>query len=101
MATGIIKTVSAYDFERAFVDYGRKDQFTYDGKLALYEYLTELSDDMGEPIELDVIGLCVDFTEYANLEEYSEQYGHEYKSWNEIDGVVIGVGIQGAIVQNH
>ena len=101
MLTGIIKTVSAYDFERAFADYGRKDQFTYEGKLALYEHLCELSDDMGAPIELDVIALCCEFTEYENLEEYSEQYGHEYGSWREIDGVVIGVGLQGAIVQSQ
>ena len=32
-------TVSSYDFERAFVDAGRKDQFSYEGRAVLFAYL--------------------------------------------------------------
>ncbi len=35
----MIKNISMYDFERAFVDMNRADQFTYEGKKALFEYL--------------------------------------------------------------
>lgn len=48
-------------FEQA----GRKEQFSYAGLRALFEYLESLEDDTGQPIELDVIALCCDFTECA------------------------------------
>lgn len=59
----IIQTVNAYDFERAFIQAGRKDQFSYEGLRALFDYLDEVSDDVGAPYELDVISICCDWTE--------------------------------------
>jgi hypothetical protein len=56
-------TVSRYDFERAFVDAGRKDQFSYEGLNALFEYLEQYEEDTGQEIELDVIALCCDYYE--------------------------------------
>lgn len=56
-------TVSFYDFERAFVDAGRKDQFSYEGLKALFEYLEDYEEQTGEEIELDVIALCCDYNE--------------------------------------
>lgn len=56
-------TVSFYDFERAFADAGRKDQFSYEGKKALFEYLEQYEEDTGEELELDVIALCCDYYE--------------------------------------
>jgi hypothetical protein len=56
-------TVSLYDFERAFVDAGRKDQFSYEGLGVLFEYLEQYEEDTGEELELDVIALCCDFYE--------------------------------------
>lgn len=56
-------TVSRYDFERAFVDAGRKDQFSYEGLNALFDYLEDYEDSTGEEIELDVIALCCDYYE--------------------------------------
>jgi uroporphyrinogen-III decarboxylase len=57
-------TVSRYDFERAFVDAGRKDQFSYEGLNALFDYLEDYEDSTGEEIELDVIALCCDYAEH-------------------------------------
>jgi hypothetical protein len=56
-------TVSRYDFERAFVDADRKDNFTYEGLAVLFDYLEELEASTGEEIELDVIALCCEYTE--------------------------------------
>lgn len=59
----IVQTVNLYQFRQAFVDAGRKEQFSYEGLEFLYDYLENLSDDIGEPIELDVIALCCDYAE--------------------------------------
>lgn len=56
-------TVSLYDFERAFADAGRKDQFSYEGLKALFEYLEDYEEQTGEEIEMDVIALCCDYYE--------------------------------------
>jgi hypothetical protein len=56
-------TVSMYDFERAFVDAGRKDQFTYEGLRLLFEYFEEYEESTGEEVELDVIALCCEYSE--------------------------------------
>lgn len=69
----IIKTVNEYDFINEFKSYGRED-FTHAGLLALYEYLEDYSKDTDEPVELDVIALCCDFTEYENFEEIQKDY---------------------------
>ena len=69
----IVKTVNSYDFERAFVDAGRGDNFSYEGKQILFDYLENLSEEMGEPIELDVIALCCDYSEMS-LEDLLNYY---------------------------
>jgi hypothetical protein len=56
-------TVSRYDFERAFVDADRKDNFTYEGLAVLFDYLEELEASTGEEIELDVIAICCEYNE--------------------------------------
>lgn len=58
----------------AFRNYDRYDNFSYYGHIALYEYLTELGDDCENEMELDVIAICCDFTEYRNLQEIQENY---------------------------
>lgn len=50
-------------FRTAFKDMNRGEQFTYDGLTLLFNYLDQLSDDIGEPIEMDVIGFCCDYVE--------------------------------------
>jgi hypothetical protein len=57
-----------YEFERM----GRGNQFTRSGLLGLWEQLEEYEDAMGEAIELDVIALCCEFTEYEDLTEAIE-----------------------------
>jgi hypothetical protein len=66
-------TVSKYDFERAFVTAGRKDQFSYEGLAVLFDYLEELEASTGQELELDVIELCCDYYE-SSTEEIVENY---------------------------
>jgi hypothetical protein len=67
-------TVSIYDFRDAFQRMGRGQQFSYDGLQVLFDYLEDYEAGSGEEVELDVIGLCCDFSE--NDPEYiAEQYG--------------------------
>lgn len=66
-------TVSSYDFERAFVDAGRQDQFSYEGRDVLFAYLEEYEASTGQEIELDVVALCCDYYE-ATTEEIILNY---------------------------
>ena len=59
----IIQTVGLNDFQDAFRSYGRHEQFSYAAQYALFEYLEEMSEDCDVPYELDVIGLCCEFSE--------------------------------------
>ena len=81
----LVKQVSFYDFLEEFEKYGRENHFSYEGKKALYNYLDELSEDLGEPIELDVIGICCDFTEYEDLEEFNNNYGHDIENLEDLE----------------
>jgi hypothetical protein len=100
----MITTVNIHDFREAFRT-TRPDNFSYDGLAALFDYLEELSDDMGEHIELDVISLCCYWTEYESLAEYQERYGAaDYPSMEDIEDntVVIYIdGTDGFIASDH
>lgn len=66
----IVQSINpVYQFEAAFKEAGRSEQFSWDGFKALFDYLNNLSDDIGQPIEFDVIALCCDYTEdsYSNI----------------------------------
>ncbi len=81
----MITTINEYDFTTAFHKMGRGDNFTYKGLNALYDYLDMLGDDIGEPIELDVIALCCEYNEYEDLEEFQGVYGDDYQSIEDIE----------------
>ena len=68
------QSVNLYKFERAFVDANRAEQFTYEGKKALFNYLENVEEDTEQEIELDVIALCCEYTEYESVEEYTNEY---------------------------
>jgi len=57
-----------------------KDNFSYYGKQALYDYLEELEADTGEEIELDAVALCCDYAEYATALEATENYSFKAES---------------------
>ena len=73
-ATGIIKKVNLSEFRRAFADYNRADNFSYEGLTALFNWLEELAEDTDTPYVLDVIAICCEFTEYKDLAEVQATY---------------------------
>lgn len=48
--------------------------WSYAGALALAEYLEELEEDTGEEIELDVIVIRCDFSEYESFQSFLTDY---------------------------
>ena len=68
-------TVDFSMFADAFRRMGREDQFSREALEALFNYLEDYEQDTGEDIELDVIGLCSDFTEYGTAVEAAADYG--------------------------
>ena len=69
----IVQTVDLYQFREAFRRMNRQNQFGYEGLEVLFDYLDNLSDDIGEPIELDVIALCCEYYE-SSIDELIENY---------------------------
>mgnify|MGYP003151881747 CR=1 FL=1 len=65
--------VSKLDFVNAFKKL-RPDNFSYEGLIALYNYIENLEQDTGEEEKLDVIMFCCSYSEYKDLEEYKQNY---------------------------
>ena len=75
-------TVSRYDFERAFVDAGRKENFSYEGLGLLFDYLEEYEDSTGQEIELDVIALCCEYSE-DSIKDIARNYRIDLEGMDE------------------
>ena len=83
------RTINEHDFVDAFQGTDYQNQFSYEGKVALYEYLTELEDSSGFEMELDVIAICCEYIEYDDFEQFLEDYEDYAKEHNikEIDDI--------------
>ena len=96
----IKQTVSFTDFYDAFQAI-RPDNFSYAGLEVLYDYLWQLSEDIGEDIELDVISLCGEFTEYDEEQARREfGIGPDVENWQDEVPDAIASGGDFVIVQN-
>ena len=69
----IIQTVDFYSFRQAFYNYERQDQFSSAALHEIFDYLDQVSDDIGENIELDVVAICCDFQELG-VEDFVKEY---------------------------
>lgn len=69
------QSVTFSDFVDAFRVMDRRDQFSYDGLRALFDYIEEYEDSTGESIELDVIALCCEYSEYGSAVECATEFG--------------------------
>ena len=78
------RNITVYDFINEFEEMGREDNFSYEGKKALFEYLEEYEEDTGAEIELDIIALCCEYTEYEDIEEFNKEYGKECEDIDDI-----------------
>jgi len=95
-------TVSQTDFVDAFTKM-RPSNFSYEGLIALYDYLENFEEDTDKEIELDVIAFCCDYSEWDNLEEYKKSYS-SINSIKDIKDVTTFIPIfktDRFITQNH
>lgn len=90
----MIKTITFCDFCDSFSD-SYKDNFTYNGKRALFDYLEQYEEDTGTQIELDTVALCCEYTEYADIEEYNQQYATPVTSIEDIQDYTTVIPIEG------
>jgi hypothetical protein len=63
-------TINLNDFRDAFRTVIQEEHFSYEGLETLYEMLTSYEEDSDTEIELCVISLCCDYTEYNSLKEF-------------------------------
>ena len=51
-----------------------KNNFSYEGLKALYDYLENYEEETGQKIEFDPVALCCEYSEYDNLQSVIENY---------------------------
>jgi len=67
------RNINFCEFCDAFRDMGRNEQFSYEGKRVLFDYLEEMESATGEDMELDVIAICCEFSE-DSPEDIADMY---------------------------
>ena len=69
------ETITKYQFRNWFRSSDNyKNNFSYDGLGALFDYIEELENDIGEDIEFDPVALCCEYSEYESFEELQDDY---------------------------
>ena len=90
----VAKELCESEFIDMFADANRKDEFSYYGKKALYEYYENYSDDINEPFYVNVIDICMNWYECTTKAQTIQEYGYlvdvielekEFRDDNNID----------------
>lgn len=68
----IYTEVTESAFVRAFADAGRGYNFSVGARRALYDWYREYATTLGEPVELDVVAVCVEWMELDRNEIVAE-----------------------------
>lgn len=85
----LIQTLQASDLYNLACNMDRGHNFGFNGWNAIGEYLEELSDDTGEDYEVDIVGICCDYSMSESVDDFWNEYG-KYSSidpeeWEEMD----------------
>ena len=60
-----------------------KDNFSYSGAKALFEYLEDYTEQTGEAMDFDPVAWCCEFSEYKDLDNFNLQhFGKEFAKDN-------------------
>ena len=82
-------TVSRFDFQDAFLrSETYKNNFSYKGLNALFDYLEQCEEETGEEIDFDMVAICCDYSEFESATEAVEQYNgavEENKAFDDED----------------
>lgn len=68
------QTITVSHFDDAFINMNREDNFSYEGRHALYDWIVDLDEQLETETELDVIALCCEFTEYDSFADIQANY---------------------------
>ena len=66
-------TVTEDNFRNTFLMSDYKNNFSYDGLTALYDYFSELEAGTGQTIEFDLVGIACEYSELT-IEELRDKY---------------------------
>jgi len=69
------------DYKRVSTTENPNGNFTYKGLRALFNYLDDTYEEEN-PLKLDVIALCCEFSEYKNRTEFLNDYPTELKKYD-------------------
>jgi hypothetical protein len=61
------------------------NNFSYDGLVAMFDYLEDFENDTGTTIEFDPIALRCEFSEYATILEAYENYKDDGEDLTELE----------------
>ncbi len=82
----IVQTADLHAFVTAFDRMGRGKQFSYDALRGLFNHLEQLSEDIGQDVELDVIAICCDYTE-GTFKVVASDYGIDISECTDDDEI--------------
>ena len=90
----MIDTVTLSTFRDRFMEGQYRNNFSYEGLKALFEWLEDLEEDTGHQIEFDTGAIAQDFSEYECFECLNEAYGDRFGSIEDLEDytTVIEVG---------
>lgn len=103
---------NASQFRDLFAQCGRGEQFSYEGLGLLFDHLNDLFDSDGTYYEVDVVGLCCDYSE-DKPEDIARSYEIPMDGLDDDDllaqvenflqesGVYVGTTSDGSIVYNQ
>ena len=66
-------TVTEDNFRNTFLTSDYSENFSYSGLTALYDYFSELEDELGEPIEFDLVAIAGEYSELT-IDELRDNY---------------------------
>ncbi len=71
----IIKEIDQHEF-RELLARDIYSSFSYAGASALYDYLLDFGESIGENIKFDVVAIRSEYTEYKTLDEILKEYSY-------------------------
>ena len=71
------------DYKRVETPENKNGNFSYKGLRFLFAYLDDCYTEEN-PLKLDVIGLCCEFSEYKNTEEFLKDYSGQHSTLKEV-----------------
>ena len=85
----LIEKISSSDLYNMACRMNRGDNFGYKGWNSIGDYLENLSDDIGEDVEVDIVGICCDYSMSESISDWWEEYGDysdiDSDEWEEMD----------------